>query len=262
MPRRIIIHAGFHKTGTTSVQATLRENRPKLKKQVAMRLRPQMKDLIHATRGYSTWRDPLTLAKAQRRFDRMLADLPAMPKRTLVISAEELAGHLPGRGELKDYSAAPILLYMFWQRAMAAFPQTEFMVYLSTRAPEAWLPSAYWEHVKASSMTLSYDEFLERYAGAADLVGMVSEITSRMPCPVHQSALEETLDLRLGPADPLLDLCDIPLSVRAELTPVRPANTRLDDRVLAALLDANRTISDRAARGRAKKAILAEARIP
>lgn len=260
MPRRIIVHAGFHKTGTTSVQATLRQNRPKLKKQVAMRLRPQMKDLIHATRGYSTWRDPLTLMKVQRRFERLLAELPGMPKRVLVISAEELAGHLPGRGELKDYSAAPILLYSFWQSAMAAFPQTEFMVYLSTRAPDAWLPSAYWEHVKASSMTLSYEAFLEKYAGAADLEGMVSEIQSRMPCPVHHATLEDCSDLPLGPTDPVLDLCEIPTAVRANLLPVEPANTRFDDDVLAALLDANRTITDRTKRGEAKRAILAKAR--
>ena len=32
MPRRIILHAGFHKTGTSSIQATLRENRVALKK--------------------------------------------------------------------------------------------------------------------------------------------------------------------------------------------------------------------------------------
>lgn len=260
MPRRIILHAGFHKTGTTTVEATLRENRPKLKKQIAMRLRPQMKELLHATRGYSTWRDPVTLAKVQRRFDRLLAGLPGMPKRTLVISAEELSGHLPGRGELKDYTAAPVLLYTFWQSAMAAFPQTEVMVYLSTRTPEAWLPSAYWEHVRASSMTLSYDAFVDKYSAAADLAGMVTEVTSRMPCPVHHCALEACKDLPLGPADPLLDLCDIPQSVRADLTPVRPVNTRLGDDVLAALLDANRSLTDRDARSAAKKAILAKAR--
>lgn len=259
MPRKIILHAGFHKTGTSTVQATLRTNRPALKKHVAMRLRPQMKELIHATRGYSTWRDPLTLTKAQLRFEKMLKELPGMPKRTLIISAEELAGHLPGRGHLDDYSAAPVLLYMMWQSAREIFPDTPFEVYLSTRAPDAWLPSAYWEHVKASSMSMEYADFVARYAKAADLAGMAAEIASRMPCPVHSAALETSVGRYLGPTDLLLDLVDIPHDVRETLVPVPPANTRLPQDVLHALLAANRRYKDRDARSIAKRAILKEA---
>ncbi|HAC50653.1 MAG TPA: hypothetical protein DCE85_15435, partial [Sulfitobacter sp.] len=81
MPRRIILHPGFHKTGTSSLQATLRANRTALKPHVALRLRWHMKDLLHATRGYSTWRDPLTLLKAEHRFETLLDGLPQMPRR-------------------------------------------------------------------------------------------------------------------------------------------------------------------------------------
>ena len=75
MPRRIIIHAGFHKTGTSTIQATLRENREAMKKHVALRLRWHMKDLVAATRGYSTWRDPLTLIKVQDRFTTLMDEI-------------------------------------------------------------------------------------------------------------------------------------------------------------------------------------------
>ena len=115
MPRRIIIHAGFHKTGTTTIQATLRENRVALKKQIALRLRWHMKDIVTAARGYSIDLDPLTLVKLQSRFGGMVNELPGMPRRTLIISAEELSGHLPGRGGLADYGAAPVLLYAYWE---------------------------------------------------------------------------------------------------------------------------------------------------
>lgn len=259
MPRRIILHAGFHKTGTTSIQATLRENRAALKKHVALRLRWHMKDLVAATRGYSTWRDPLTLIKVQDRFSTLMDDLPGMPRRTLIISAEELSGHLPGRGALEDYSAAPVLLYAFWEIARARYPETEIMIYLSTRAPDPWLASAYAEHVKASNMTLDFGDFAARYQGASDLDGMVGEIASRVPVPVHHRALERCTDLPLGPADPLLDLCDLPLSLRAELTAVPAANTRLGDDVLQAMLQANRTHESSEARNAAKAHILKEA---
>jgi hypothetical protein len=260
MPRRIILHAGFHKTGTSSIQATLRENRVALKQHAALRLRWHMQKLISATRGYSTWRDPLTLIKVQDRFETLMNDLPGMPRRTLIISAEELAGHLPGRGDLDDYSAAPVLLYTFWEIITKRYPAAEVLIYLSTRAPEPWLKSAHWEHVKASNMTLDVDAFRERYHAAANLDDMVSEIASRVPCPVHHAALEDCRDLPLGPANPLLDLCDLPLSLRAELVAPPPANMRLGDDVLAAMIEANKTHTSPDARNAAKAAILTEAR--
>jgi len=260
MPRRIIIHAGFHKTGTTTLQATLRENRTTLKKHIALRLRWHMKDIVAASRGYSTDQDPLTLIKVQSRFGSMMNALPGMPRRTLIISAEELSGHLPGRGDLMDYAAAPVLLYAYWEIAKARYPQAEVLIYLSTRSPTAWLASAYWEHVKSSNMTMDFDAFSTRYIKAAKLDDMVTEIASRVPAPVYAHALEDCCDLALGPADPLLDLCDLPQPLRSELVAAPPSNERLGDDVLHAMLEANRIHKTPAARNAAKAAILAEAR--
>lgn len=256
MPRRIVLHAGFHKTGTSTLQAVLRENRVALKKHIALRLRWHLKDLLAATRGYSTWRDPISMIKVQHRFEKMLDDLPSMPRRTLVISAEELAGHLPGRGDLADYGAAPELLYAFWESAHARFPNAEVLIYLSTRAPQPWLRSAWAEHVKSSSMTLDFPEFAARYGGAADLTGMVAEIASRVPCPVHHRALEDCADLPLGPADPLLDLCRIPEDLRATLRPSPPRNRRLGDDILAQMVQINRSPSAPQVRKAAKAALM------
>jgi len=260
MPRRVIIHAGFHKTGTSTIQATLRENRVAMKRHVALRMRWHMKDLVAATRGYSTWRDPLTMIKVQHRFGLMLNELPGMPRRTLIISSEELAGHLPGRDDITDYSAAPVLLYAFWEIAKERFPSAEICIYLSTRAPEPWLKSAHWEHVKASNMTLDFDAFAAKYARAADLDAMVADIASRVPVKVYHKRLEDCADLPLGPAAPLLSLCDLPQDVMASLTPAAPANQRFGDDVLEALLQINRNVHGSDARKAAKQIILEEAK--
>ena len=124
-----------------------------------MRLKGQMQDLMHATRGYSTWRDDLTLVKAASRFGAVLDDLVAMPKRALLLSAEEFSGYMPRRSGLADYSATPILLSRYCEEITARFPKIEQVIYFSTRAPESWLQSAYWEHVKSSSMALDYYAF-------------------------------------------------------------------------------------------------------
>ena len=259
MPRRIIIHAGFHKTGTSSIQATLRENRVALKKHIALRLRWHLKDVVAAARGYSTDLDPLTLIKVQSRFGEMVNTIPGMPRRTLIISAEELSGHLPGRGPLADYSAAPVLLYTYWEILHAAYPEAEILVYLSTRAPEPWLASAYAEHVKSSNMTLEFEAFRDIYAKAADLDGVVTEVATRVPTPVLSKTLEACRDLPLGPLDPLLDLCEVPLSVRANLVSVPPVNQRHSPKILAAMLEANKTHAGPKERNAAKRAILIEA---
>jgi hypothetical protein len=261
MPRRIILHTGFHKTGTTTLTSTLRSNRAALKRHVAMRLPPQMRDLMNATRGYSTWRDPLTLVKAETRFQALLDDLPAMPRRTLIITSEELGGHLPGRDDLMDYSAMPIILYSFWTIAKEKFPAADIQIYLSTRKPADWLVSAYWQHVKSSCMTLDLEAFLEKYHAAGDLDFMVNEIASRVPCPTHHCAIEDSMHRPLGPADPLLDLCELPQDLRDTLLPAPAQNIRPDIDTLLALLDVNRTVKDLENRVATKKVILARANI-
>ncbi|QUJ75802.1 hypothetical protein KDD17_12725 [Sulfitobacter albidus] len=260
MPRRIVLHAGFHKTGTSSVQATLRANRKTLMPACAIRLKGQMSELMSATRGYSTVGTPDALDKVRRRFDALLAGLPGMPRRTLLLSAEELSGHMPGRGDLTSYAAAPVLMYLFWERARDAFPATPFAMVFGLRDPADWQRSAWAEHVTSSSMTLSLAEFCDRYPHAPDLAGVVRDVTSRVPAPVHSFALEDAAARRLGPADAVLDHCDLPDALRATLTPQPVQNARLSDDTLAALLEANRTHRAPEARSAAKRAILEDAR--
>jgi hypothetical protein len=260
MPHRIVLHAGFHKTGTTTVQHFFRVNRRALNRHMALRLRPQMIDLVHATRGYSTWRDPLTFDKVAARFDRLLDGLPDMPKRTLLISSEELSGHLPGRDDLENYSGAIDLHYLMVTRLRDRFPSSEIVLFFSTRDPDDWLQSAYWQHVKSSSLTLDFEAFAQRYSGAADLDAIVDDVAARVPCITRRMRLEACAALPFGPASPLLDICDIPGPVRATLTPPARMNTRPDLTVLLQLLTANRTYDDPEARRAAKNAILDKAR--
>ena len=190
MPRRIVIHAGFHKTATSSVQQVLRDNRAALKPYLRSQLKWGMRDLLHAARGYSTWRDPLTLGKFARRFRALLEAQADMPRRTLCLSAEELSGHMPGRPGISDYGAAPILAAEMARAAAARFPEAETRFLYTVRAPESWLESAYWEHVKSSSLTESLDAFRDRMAGAADLAAVVERVRAAQPCPVEEAALE------------------------------------------------------------------------
>ena len=255
MPRRIVLHAGFHKTGTSTVQRSLRRNRAALKPYLRSVLRAPMVDVVHAARGYSTWRDPVTLMKFRHRFETLLHGFSGMPRRVLCLSSEELSGHLPGRGELADYSAAPVLAGEMAAAVAAVWPEADLVLFYSTRAPGDWLRSAYWEHVKSSSMTLDFEDFAAGYGAAADLDGMVARIADAVPARVESQSLEASRTRTAGPVAPILDLCDVPAGVQAGLQ-IETANTGFGEDVLAALLRANREIADRDARRAAKLAIL------
>jgi len=256
MPRRIVIHAGFHKTGTSTVQEVLRANRKALMPVLAIRLKGQMPELISAARGYSTHRTDDALDKVSRRFGALLADLPGMPRRTLLLSAEELSGHMPGRGPLADYSAAPVLMALFWQRAQEVFPKTPVEFCFGTRRAEDWQRSAWAEHVKSSGMTLDLARFCTAYPAAPDLAAVIRDIARRVDAPVHSYALEDCAALALGPADPVLGLCGLPGALRATLVPCPPQNRQLDADTLAALLQINRTHPHTDTRNAAKAAFL------
>lgn len=259
MPGKIVIHAGFHKTGTTTVQQVLKKNAKLLWPHMAIGLRHRFADLLHASRGYSTWRDPLTLAKFSHRFDTFIQSLDLGPKRQLVISAEELAGHLPGRGDLADYSAAPVLMGEIVTVLEHRFQSPDITFYFSTRAAEPWLKSAYWEHVKAARMTLDFDDYSARYKASANLDEAAAQIAQQVaPYPVITRSLESCADLPLGPAQPLLDLIDIPAARRALLEPQPQANQARPPKVLSTFLAFNRSDMSGPEVGQAKRAYLAE----
>lgn len=259
MPRAIVIHMGFHKTGTSSVQQVLRDNRDTLKPHMRSLLRGEMTDIVHAARGFSTWRDPVTLLKFSHRFGRLLRGLSPMSKRVLCLSAEELSGHLPGRDDLRDYSATPILAARMAKIATQVYPNAELVFFLSTRAPDPWIKSAYWQHVKSSSMTMEMDAFISAYPNAPDLDRIVDDTAGAVPCPVRHCRLEDSQSTPLGPATPLLELCGVPANILENIMPPAPANTQPDTDVMHQLLAANRKYTDRETRTAAKQAILVAA---
>ena len=133
MPRRVVIHARFHKTGSNSVQQTLRLNRPVLRRVMASVLKPMMRDVVGAARAYSVTGDPLDRARFAARMVLLLQDQPPMNRRVLCLSSEELAGHLPGRPGVQDYRAILTLSEDIVSAASSLFPQAEIVFFFLTR---------------------------------------------------------------------------------------------------------------------------------
>ncbi len=258
--QRVVIHAGFHKTGTTSIQRTLHANGPVLWPVMALGLRWRLKPVLHAARAFSAWRDDLSLVEFTARFEEYLEDLD-LGSRGLLIASEELCGHLPGRDDIADYRAAPLLMRrladVLEQRFGAALDLT---FPFTLRRAGGWLESAWAEHVKSSRMTLDLAGFRARHAAAADLSGMVERIREAVaPHPLETAWIEDIAEAELGPVTPLLDLMRLAPERRARIVPQPRANTRLPAVLLAEMLEINRRAPDADAAKAAKAALISRA---
>ncbi len=238
---RIVLHAGFHKTGTTSIQHMLRRNGKKLARHFRVMTRRQAPGLCDAARAYSRGQDDADLALFAYEGAQVFETLDPADPRPLLFSSEDLSGHMPGRLGLTGYDAAPRLLARLEEVAQTCLPGADLRIFLTTRAPGPWLRSTYAQHVRALRFTESRADYLARMADHADLSHWVAAIDAATRAPVTAAALEDHADTPLGPLAPLLAAADAPAKLYDRLTPLPPANPSFPDHVLDRMLALNRS---------------------
>ncbi len=254
---RLIVHAGFHKTGTTSVQKMLRKNKRKLSHDLRLFTRPQMIPVCEAARAYSIQRSPMDLALLAYEWAQFLQSLPPDDPRPVLVSSEDLSGHMPGRHGLTGYDAAPALMKCLVDTAKECFQAPDITLFFSTRAPVAWVRSCYAHHLRSTRITESRTEYEQHALPRGDLIHYVRAVRAAVPgIAVHHAALEATTKRRLGPLSPLLDLADVPSERRRKLIVVPPANVARKEGILQKLLHLNQSDLTDDALSTAKKQVL------
>ena len=235
MVRRLVVHAGFHKTGTTTIQNTLAAHADTLRDHAHIVLRNDMVGLCEAARAYSTSRSEFDLGLV-RYEAALLAE--SWSADTVLISSEDLSGHMPGRHGLAAYNAAPLAATMTegWH---AALPDVQVDWVYTTRAAAPWLASCHVQHLRAVRMTMDAQDYAAQFAGSADLDGVVNSIRGEVTgADVHILALEDHGGNLVAP---LLALAHVPDPVQARVTPLPPANTSPSAARIKAMLDLNRS---------------------
>mgnify|MGYP000846023775 CR=1 FL=1 len=261
---RLIVHPGFHKTATTTVQTQLAEARATLAPDWVVLLRDDLLDAPAAARAYCGPRATLDLGL----FQAALADVlePHARAPGVVISCEGLCGHMPGRPGIEDYSAAPALMAALAATARKIFgPALDLQFYLSTRMAQPWLESVHWQHVRTGTLTEECADFCARMNGAAALDTIVAAIAEAASAPVQAVPIEASTQMAQGPITPLLDLMGLPEPARSGFRaqdrrngrPRRADPTKLANR----LAQINRRFPPEEARRR-KAAVLAPAPKP
>lgn len=240
---RMVVHAGFHKTGTSTIQKVLRQNKKLLQPHARIVLKPGIGSLCDATRLWSRRREAFERRGVEIELKLFLDSLNPKAGRTICISAEDLAGHLPGRKEVEGYDATAQLMEMFREAVhKAPFKVNDLTFFFTTRSPKSWLQSSYVQHVRGARMVMDFDDYAAQFKQAAELNAVVRDVAQAVePSSVQSSALEDTTHLPFGPATPLLDLLHVPEQTRAEMKTTQPVNPAPSQQLLAELLPLNRS---------------------
>lgn len=208
---KVLIHPGFHKTGTTTLQRTLFVNRHALADAITFLTPDDTRDLSMLARRISIAPGRGKFPKLARAYVELMDSRHDIRSRPLLLSNEHLCGHIPGRNGVWSYHQAPHILRALLQASMDYFgPDTEHYVYFTTRDPKAWCKSTFWQNIRYNRITTSLEEYEARVLGACDLGATVRQVREALPPDVHVIS-EDLGDIahRLGPLDHMLRLLDV-----------------------------------------------------
>ncbi|NIZ10746.1 hypothetical protein [Pseudooceanicola sp. HF7] len=259
MPPRLVLHAGFHKTGTTSVQQVLDLDRRQMRRVLRPLVKRDMAALCAATRAHGANPGPVSLSHVVYEAARLFEGLDAQDPRPVLLSSEDLSGAIPGRKGRCLYPSAPELLTTLVDTAAAVWSaRPEVAIHFTTRAPQGWILSCHAQHLRADRFTMKEAEYTAWQADHADLSVPVAAVAAALPdAEVTALDLDAAQALPHGPLTPLLDHARVPPRVRARLRPIPHANRKLPADIRASLLDLNRSDLTEAELKRRKRALLA-----
>ena len=242
MPRQIIIHAGFHKTGTSSVQATLKANGPRIWPTHALVLPQRMADVTKMATMHSVMAGPVSKAEFNDRLLALFKSLTLGRKRGLILSAEDLAGLIPGRRGHTNYDACPGLMTMVETAVRHVWgSDTDITFYFGLRQRPGWLRSLYWQNLRSSRLTQDFDTFRETLSD----ISLTKLATTTRSTLYHSKLitirLEDHLESEFGPATPILEAANLTPEHKARLIAAPAANVTPPADVVQAVLAANRS---------------------
>ncbi|MAM62771.1 hypothetical protein [Maritimibacter sp. UBA3975] len=243
----VIVHAGYHKTGTTSLQDFMSANRDALAPWVAYFGKQDFFGAGADARIYAQRPFPWRLARFRRSLRRFLRDLPDQP--VILLSRETFSGGMPGHhrvnGEMMTsyYGPSLRLARTIISELRRRFGRdTEIVFFYTTREREAWIRSVHGHLLRSIRLTDDFDTFRNRFPALAAPAEEAERMRGALaPVPVVTAALEDWGAMREGPAGAVLNMLGVPEDVRATLAPVSCANTGQSADLREAFLALNRS---------------------
>ncbi|WP_170476786.1 hypothetical protein [Ruegeria arenilitoris] len=258
--RRVMLHLGFHKTGTTAAQSFLFENRELIWPQYALVLpfRTRKTGLADAATHFSIYgtHDALTAFSNQMR--KMLCTLDLGARRGLILSEENFSGLRPSRNPAVGYEAAPDLAACLVGliRNRFANERMEITLYLSLRRRSDWLRSLWAHDLRRTRLLLDFSTYQERLTTIQSPEDAANAIRDHLPnVDVRTRWLEDLREQPLGPGAPFAEFLGMSKDQVGKLVTPSHTNPALPDTVLSEMLALNRSTLDEGELFRQKKAL-------
>ncbi len=195
--RRLILHVGVQKTGTTSIQRFLKLRASELADCLIVRTPEEgtpMRPLGRAAVALSLSGQKDDREALRAAFDDVLDTVPDGPQ-PVILSHENLAGAMPGNGgETRLYPALPRILKILDKSAQARGFSCDVVLY--TRQMLSWRPSVWAQAVRTDGYAGTFEEFMEATADLPEWDDLVDRVRAVLgPDRVTRLRLEEETDL-------------------------------------------------------------------
>jgi hypothetical protein len=195
---RVLIHAGTHKTGTTSIQAVLSDHRKRLRRQGIFYpdTKPHLGGGRHAHHRFAhafVGTDDHALEAAHRFVDDINAT--AKPGETILLSSEAFYRDVHGTNRWRSVSKQDYwaLRMRYLARVAEVLPATETSVLLYLRRPDILADSLYRENVTKSLVNNSFYEWLRRTHPLFHYDGQIQAFSDAFPS-VQVCRYEDAVD--------------------------------------------------------------------
>lgn len=213
---RVIVHAGFHKTGTTSLQDFLARNRKAFRPYCKLYIRGDLKRSFHLCRVYGSLPVIATRLAFRYAFRQFLKGIPDSP--AIVLSRECFSGVVLGNPRAlcnPSFQYAPIAVRLAREiirelrRRFGTDTQIEFLY--TTRERDAFLQSTYAHVVAGSRLALDAPDFFAQFDDGFSLENEAGQIATKIdPVKVHIEPLENVATSPFGPGEILLRVLGVP----------------------------------------------------
>jgi hypothetical protein len=259
---QVLLHLGFHKTGTSSAQGFLHANRTLIWPQAALVLPGRIRPVAHAVFNHGFERTRTSLSEITTAMRGVLAAMTLGPKRRIVISSENLLGPMPlGLTEAPYPEAAAIVRALLDGFAGLGW-SVEVTLYLSTRAQEGWAESL-WAHQARKTQPVPFAEDLASFRARLGRVPLAAQLDSlRAGLPEGRFLVHDCADfaaMRFGAGQPFVDFLALPKPLQDQFRPVPRKNVSPPRPVTEELIALNRSALGADALAEAKRALLARA---
>jgi len=262
--RRVMLHLGLHKTGTTAAQSFVYENRERIWPHHALILpfRTRQNGLADAATRYSVYGTQGALSEFSDQMRALLRSLDFGHKRGLILSEENFSGLRPSRNPAVGYDAAPELASCLVGliRDRFAGEDVDITLYLSLRQRSTWLRSLWAHDLQRTRLLQDFATYQDRLTTIPSPLDAAMLIRDHLPSVnLRTEWLEDMRDHPLGPGAPFAGFLNLPREQSNLLLAPKRTNAALPDDVLNALLALNRSALDEGELVRQKKALVQSA---